>query len=111
MAETEFLYLTTTGRRTGLPREIEIWYVPLDGRYYLISELRERADWVRNCLAEPRVRFRIGRDGERVLGRARVVRDESEPALASSVKAAFDASFGWSDGLIVELTPAGGEAC
>lgn len=23
--EAEFLYLTTTGRRSGLPREIEIW--------------------------------------------------------------------------------------
>ena len=56
------------------------------------------------------MRFRIRRDGEPMLGLARVVRDESEPALASSVKAAFDASYGWSDGLIVELTPDGGEA-
>ncbi len=106
MAETQFLYLTTTGRRTGLPREIEIWYGLLDGRYYLISELRERADWVRNILAKPRVRFRVGRDGELIVGRARVVRDGDEPALATAVAALFDARYGWSNGLIVELTPA-----
>ncbi len=53
----ELLYLTRTGRRTGLPREIEIWFVELDGRYYLVSELRERAHWVRNAAAEPRVRL------------------------------------------------------
>jgi hypothetical protein len=28
----QFLYLTTTGRKTGLPREIEIWFVELDSR-------------------------------------------------------------------------------
>ena len=105
MGESEFLYLTTTGRRTGLPREIEIWFVVLDGRYYLISELRERADWVRNSVVEPRVRVRLGRDGETTPGRARVVRDEAEPALASAVKARFDAQYGWSNGLIIELTP------
>lgn len=110
MAETDFLYLTTTGRRTGLPREIEIWYAELDGRYYLISELRERADWVRNSVAEPRVRFRIGRDGDVVEGRARMVGDAAEPALASAVKAVFDATYGWSDGLIIELTPADRDA-
>lgn len=105
MAEREFLYLTTTGRRTGLPREIEIWYVELDGRYYLISELRERADWVRNSLAEPRVQLQIGRHGAALAGRARVVHDDAEPVLAAAVKGVFDATYGWSDGLIVELTP------
>jgi hypothetical protein len=27
----QFLYLTTTGRKTRLPREIEIWFVEGDG--------------------------------------------------------------------------------
>ena len=34
---------------------------------------------------------------------ARVVH---EPQLAATVKALFDAEYGWSDGLIAELTPA-----
>jgi deazaflavin-dependent oxidoreductase (nitroreductase family) len=105
VAEREFLYLTTTGRRSGLQREIEIWYVELEGRYFFLSELRERADWVRNCLTEPRVRFRIGRHGVTMAGRARVVHDATEPGIASTVKSTFAATYGWSDGLIVELLP------
>ena len=30
---------------------------------------------------------------------------DHEPALAAAVKALFDAKYGWSDGLVVELTP------
>ena len=44
-----FLYLTTTGRRTGLPREIEIWFTERGGHFYVIAEHREgklnRATW------------------------------------------------------------------
>ena len=104
-AEPQLLYLTTTGRATGLPREIEIWFTALDGRYYLISELRERAQWVRNIVHDPCVRFRVGADGETMDGRARVVRADAEPALAAAVKARSDAKYGWSDGLLVEVTP------
>lgn len=104
MAAEQFLYLTTTGRKTGLPREIEIWYAELDGRYYLISELRERAQWVRNLLAQPAVRIRVGEVD--VPGRGRVVDPTAEPRLARAVCALFDEKYGWSDGLIVELTPA-----
>jgi hypothetical protein len=37
---------------------------------------------------------------------ARVVHNDREPQLAATVKALFDAKYGWSDGLIAELTPA-----
>jgi len=37
-ADAQFLYLTTTGRKTGLPREIEIWFVEADGRVYILAE-------------------------------------------------------------------------
>jgi deazaflavin-dependent oxidoreductase (nitroreductase family) len=55
-----FLYLTTTGRVSGQPREIEIWFTERDGRYYLIAEHRERANWVRNLQARPQVTVRLG---------------------------------------------------
>ena len=45
--ETEFLYLTTTGRRTGQPREIEIWFTEDAGRYYVIAEHGEGARWAK----------------------------------------------------------------
>ena len=37
---------------------------------------------------------------------ARVVHDDREPELATTVKALFDAKYSWSDGLIIELTAA-----
>jgi deazaflavin-dependent oxidoreductase (nitroreductase family) len=103
--EPAYLYLTSTGRRTGQPREIEIWFTTRDARYYLIAEHRERAGWVRNVQAEPRVRWRVG---ERALaGRARVVDPAAEPDLQAVVRAASEAKYGWGDGLVVELTPEG----
>ena len=98
-----FLYLTTTGRRSGLPREIEIWFTERDGRYYLIAEHRDSAHWVRNIQAQSGVRVRVGE--RRFEGNARLVDDESEPELSRVVKALSDEKYGWSDGLIVEITP------
>ena len=97
------LYLTTTGRVTGRPREIEIWFTEHDGRFYLVAE-RESANWVGNILSQPQVKARVG-DAE-FKAVARVVGIDREPQLAAAVKALFDARYGWSDGLIVELTPA-----
>ena len=98
-----FLYLTTTGRRSGLPREIEIWFTERDGRYYLIAEHRDSAHWVRNIQAQSGVRVRVGE--RRFEGTARLVDDEAEPELSRAVKALSDEKYGWSDGLIVEITP------
>lgn len=73
-AAEEYCYLTTTGRRTGRPHEIEIWFVVLDdGLVYLLAGGGDRADWVRNLRATPRVRLRMGTfDGP---AEARVVED------------------------------------
>jgi deazaflavin-dependent oxidoreductase (nitroreductase family) len=99
----QYLYLTTTGRRTGLPREIEIWFTERAGRFYIIAEHRERTDWVLNIRANPRVQVRVG--GGALQASARVVDDEREPELARAVKALSDAKYGWSDGTIVEIAP------
>jgi deazaflavin-dependent oxidoreductase (nitroreductase family) len=98
-----YLCLTTTGRVTGQPREIEIWFAEHCGRFYLVAE-RESANWVRNIQSQPLVKVRIGAAGFNAI--ARIVRNDTEPQLAATVKALFDAKYGWSDGLIVELTPA-----
>lgn len=41
--DPEFLDLTTTGRRSGQPREIEIWFARRGERYSLIAERGARA--------------------------------------------------------------------
>jgi deazaflavin-dependent oxidoreductase (nitroreductase family) len=100
-AEAQFLYLTTTGRHTGLPREIEIWFTRRDGRYHLIAETGERAQWVRNVRADPRVRWRVG--ARTYSGRARIVDRAQEAGVYAGVRSRSTAKYGWGDGLIVEL--------
>jgi deazaflavin-dependent oxidoreductase (nitroreductase family) len=99
--ELAYLYLITAGRRTSQPREIEIWFTTRADRYYVIAEHRERAHWVRNIAADPRVRWRVGDAIFR--GRARVVDPVSEAALSGAVQALSAAKYGWGDGLVVEL--------
>jgi deazaflavin-dependent oxidoreductase (nitroreductase family) len=61
LAAEDFCYLTTTGRRSGRPHEIEIWFaVGSSGAVLLISGGRDRSDWVRNLMADPAVTLRIG---------------------------------------------------
>src|SRR5260370_22553467 len=56
----QFLYLTTTGRTSGLPREIEIWFVEANGKYFILAEKFHDAHWVRNIEKNPRVQVRVG---------------------------------------------------
>ena len=75
-----FADLTTIGRKTGLPRTIEIWFAAWQGTVYLLAGGGEQAQWVRNIVADPTVQFRIG-DRE-FPGRARIVSDSAEDGLA-----------------------------
>jgi hypothetical protein len=59
---------------------------------------------VRNIQSQPEVKVRV-RDAD-FNAIARVVDNDGEPQLSATVRALFDAKYGWSDGLIVELTPA-----
>jgi deazaflavin-dependent oxidoreductase (nitroreductase family) len=98
VSEEPYLHLTTTGRRSGRPREVELWFTQRDGAYYVIAEEHERASWVRNLLADPRVHWRVGEQA--LTGRARVV----DGAAGVFVQALSAAKYGWGDGLVVELS-------
>jgi deazaflavin-dependent oxidoreductase (nitroreductase family) len=102
-AEPPYLYLTTTGRRSGQPREIEIWFTHRDGRYYVIAETGAGAQWVQNMRVDPRVRWRVA--GVAFSGWARVVDAAAEPALNEAVQDLSREKYGWGEGLVVELTP------
>ncbi|MFN2613248.1 MAG: nitroreductase family deazaflavin-dependent oxidoreductase [Actinomycetota bacterium] len=78
-----FCYVTTTGRRTGKPHTIEIWYAAHDRTLYLLMGGGERADTVRNLRAGPRVRVRLG--DETFEASARVVEDADEAARARTL--------------------------
>jgi deazaflavin-dependent oxidoreductase (nitroreductase family) len=108
LSAESFLYLTTTGRVSGEPRTIEIWFVESGGRYYVVAERREKARWVQNLQRDPAVLFRIGtRDDASAPApaRARVLREKDRVAQVASL---MDAKYGWSDGLVVEIVPEAG---
>lgn len=102
--EPKYLYLTTVGRRSGVPRRIEIWFTRHEGRYYLVAEHGRRAQWVQNLVAEPAVRVRVGARSLRA--HARVVDHAAERALVRAVRRGSEAKYGWGAGLVVELSPA-----
>ena len=80
LADESYCYLTTTGRVSGEPREIEIWFGLEGSTLYMLSGGRDRSDWVKNLLKEPRVSVRIA---DRTFdGRARVVDGAAEDARA-----------------------------
>lgn len=99
----EFLYLATTGHRTGRPHLIEIWFVEHEGRYYVVAEHGERAKWVQNLRRQPSVAFMVRRRVGRAI--ARELESSAEPALHAKVRELMDQRYEWSDGLIVEIAP------
>jgi deazaflavin-dependent oxidoreductase (nitroreductase family) len=98
----QYLYLTTRGRRSGLPREIEIWFTYRNGRFYLIAEYAT-SNWIRNLRAHPEAQLRVAGKGFEV--RARTVSAETEPELHRDITDLSRAKYGWGDGTVVELEP------
>ena len=75
-ADLECCEIVTTGRRTGEPHEIEIWFGVMNGVMYLISGNGPTADWYLNMLVNPEVVVKLS--GEQRIGRARDVTDMEE---------------------------------
>jgi deazaflavin-dependent oxidoreductase (nitroreductase family) len=78
-----FCYLTTVGRVTGNPHEIEIWFALSSSTAYVMSGEEGRglkADWVRNLRKQPAVKLRIA--NVTFSATAREVSQVEEDALA-----------------------------
>lgn len=80
LSKEEYCYLTTKGRKTGRPHEIEIWFGVMDGTLYLLSGGGDDSDWVKNLRADPNVTARIAK--HTFNGIARIVTDEKEEWMA-----------------------------
>ena len=94
LAAASVCYLETTGRSTGKPRVVEIWFAVEGTTIYLLSGGRERAHWVRNLQADPRARLRV--QGRTYPVAAAFVEGTSEDPTARRVLAAKYQ--GWQDG-------------
>ena len=55
-----YAYLTTTGRITGTPHRIEIWFARDGDTIYMLAGDGERSDWVRNLMVSSTVVLEIG---------------------------------------------------
>ncbi|MFQ6134855.1 MAG: nitroreductase family deazaflavin-dependent oxidoreductase [Nitrososphaerales archaeon] len=72
------LLLTTTGRKSGLPRVTPLQYEEIDGVIYVAPARGRKADWFRNILSDPRVEVRV--KSERFQGVAEPITDSARIA-------------------------------
>lgn len=72
------LLLTTTGRRSGLPRVTPLQFEAQDGLYFVASGRGLHADWVRNLAADPAVLVEV--KGNQFVAIAELVTDPQQIA-------------------------------
>ncbi|MGA7097035.1 MAG: nitroreductase/quinone reductase family protein [Acidimicrobiia bacterium] len=53
--------ITTIGRRSGLPRRIEIYFHTFDGEHYLTGRPGFKRDWMANIAANPQFTLHLKR--------------------------------------------------
>ena len=95
LGDEDMCYLTTTGRKSGKPHEIEIWFGIRDGTLYVLSGGRNSADWVKNLTKHPAVKVRI--NSQTAARKARIVRANTKEDLAA--RELLDGKYmGWRDG-------------
>ena len=94
LASEDFAYLTTTGRKSGRPHRIEIWFAIENGVLYMLSGGGDGADWVRNIRKDRDVRIQVG--SRTAAARARIVRAAREDQRAREL---LDEKYmGWTAG-------------
>ena len=98
-ADGDYCYLTTVGRRTGRPHEVEIWFGVSGDTLYMISGNGPGADWYRNALATPAVRLRIATEL-----RTGVARNVAHPAERRVVGELMGAKYPWDGDPSIGLT-------
>ena len=97
----QFCYLISTGRKTGQPREIEIWFVEADGHLYILAEHGLKAQWVQNVIKSPTVDVRIG--DRHYTGTARVLHRAKDADVYIKAQEIARQKYGWGEGLPVEI--------
>ena len=116
MLDDPVCHLTTTGRVTGRPHRIEIWFATEDDQtLFLLAGGGRSSDWVLNVEADPDVEAEVG--GERHGGRARLLEPGTEEdgrarrLLVAKYGSSGDDLSGWGASALavaVDLDPIGG---
>ena len=74
IATVKTIDITTFGRRSGLPRRLEIWWFRVEGRF-VITGSPGRRDWLANLRSDPRMIVHV--DGLDIEAMAREVDDQA----------------------------------
>ena len=91
--------ITTVGRRSGRPHEIEIWFGVMDDTLYVISGNGPSADWYRNALANPQVWVRLAGDVH-----TGIARDVTDPVERRQVGDLMGEKYPWEGDSSIGLT-------
>ena len=96
LAAEQFCYLETTGRVTGRPHTVEMWFAASEdgATVFCLSGGGDRSDWVKNLRANPALRVRVG--GVFFPATGRIVLGEAEEPLARQALATK--YYGWRGG-------------
>lgn len=92
LAPKAFALLETVGRRSGLPRYTPIGNGLQGNTFWLIAAHGAQADYVRNLLARPDVRVKVG--GRWRAGRAVLLPDDDVAARSRTLPYQWDAAIG-----------------
>ena len=95
--------ITTTGRRSGEPRRIELVFHNIEGRIYISGRPGWPRAWIANLLADPRMTFHLKRDVVADLpARGRVILDRAE---RERIIPPIAAGWGYDPALMVASSP------
>lgn len=86
VAGEEDAHLTTRGRASGEPHEVDLYFGVEGERIYFLAGGGAELDWVKNVVASPQVSVRIG--GASFRGTARVIAPGEEDAHVRRLLAA-----------------------
>ena len=75
LVATTVIDLTTTGRLSGQPRRIEIWWFHVNGRFVITGTPGPR-DWFANVLADRRITIHVA--GHDILATATPITDPTQ---------------------------------
>src|SRR6266849_7103770 len=103
LADTQLLHLTTIGRVTGRPREIEIWFISTTRSSTFFPNVAKPPVGSRTSGGTRTSASGSGRAAWKAV--ARVLDYRKERQLWDEVQVIADRKYGWGDGLPVEITP------
>ena len=90
LREASVIDLVTRGRKTGLPRTVELWFTYERGAVELLAHagrLQPGTHWYRNLTVDPQVEVHVS--GHSWPGRAAILSESAVPAIVDRFRAKY----------------------